>query len=273
MKRLDFLVLLLLLSSPVIINYLILGTALNVDINGSLDGWLSFYGALVGSLITMFVLYRTRRWNNEDNTETRKQQSKILQYQAKRVWLEGLRKQLEENYRNLNFQDTIEAIAFIVSGDCRQAMSYLQKLNRNIEIQGFNFDLYFSNDDLHPVEHGYANCYGEILQSYGSYINDLILICGIKLNLIDGSDVVSYINDSVNRLQELNRLNKEIAPSEFLMKLSGLVNQGCTLTELSEICTSRTLDYSVIHSSKTSLLQATKDLLRFEEKQVEGILI
>jgi hypothetical protein len=60
MKKLDWVILIILILSPILINYGILGVCLGVEVNGSLDGWLGFYGTLVGSLVTMFVLYRTR---------------------------------------------------------------------------------------------------------------------------------------------------------------------------------------------------------------------
>lgn len=110
MKKLDLLILILLLSSPIFIKYILLEQTLDTLSNDSIDGWLGFYGALVGSLITMFVLYRTRKWNRDDNDETRLMQAKVLEYQAKSVWFENFRKQLDENYRMLNFQDTIIAV-------------------------------------------------------------------------------------------------------------------------------------------------------------------
>ena len=113
MKKTDWLILIILLLSPVIVNCILLCPSFGYKVSGTQDGWLSFYGALVGSLITMFVLYRTRRWNKDDNDKTRKMQSKVLQYQAKHVWFENLRKQLDDNYRILDFQDAITAIKII----------------------------------------------------------------------------------------------------------------------------------------------------------------
>ena len=90
MKRKDWLVIVILLISPILINYIILGKSLGLTVNGSIDGWLGFYGAFVGAVIPMFILYRTRMWNKEDNEEIRKSQNKILQYQAKKEWFDGL---------------------------------------------------------------------------------------------------------------------------------------------------------------------------------------
>ena len=135
MKRTDWLILTILLLSPVIVNYILLCPSFGYKVSGTQDGWLSFYGALVGSLITMFVLYRTRRWNKDDNDETRKMQAKVLQYQAKRVWFENLRKQLDDNYRILDFQD----VTFMDSSGIAVVINTLRnvtKIDGKLEISG-----------------------------------------------------------------------------------------------------------------------------------------
>ena len=40
MKRKDWLVIVILLISPILINYIILGKSLGLTVNGSIDGWL-----------------------------------------------------------------------------------------------------------------------------------------------------------------------------------------------------------------------------------------
>ena len=147
MKKLDWFILVILLISPILINSIVLGVSFGATINGSIDGWLGYYGTLIGSIITMFVLYRTRAWNKDDNEDTRKTQNSILKYQVKQVWLEGLRKQLDVNYRVLNFQETMIAANNIANGDCLKAMGYLMNLNKDIEMQGYSFDLYLSSDN------------------------------------------------------------------------------------------------------------------------------
>mgnify|MGYP003294919679 CR=1 FL=1 len=176
MKKLDWFILVILLISPILINYIVLGVSVGATINGSIDGWLGYYGTLIGSIITMFVLYRTRAWNKDDNEDTRKTQNNILKYQVKQVWLEGLRKQLDANYRVLNFQETMIAANNIANGDCLKAMGYLMNLNKDIEMQGYSFDLYLSGDNLNENEIEYISCYQHVLKQYGEYVNDLILI-------------------------------------------------------------------------------------------------
>ena len=87
MKKLDWFILVILLISPILINYIVLGISVGATINGSIDGWLGYYGTLIGSIITMFVLYRTRAWNKDDNEDTRKTQNNILKYQVKQVYI------------------------------------------------------------------------------------------------------------------------------------------------------------------------------------------
>lgn len=274
MKKLDWFILVILLISPILINYIVLGVSVGATINGSIDGWLGYYGILIGSIITMFVLYRTRAWNKDDNEDTRKTQNNILKYQVKQVWLEGLRKQLDANYRVLNFQETMIAANNIANGDCLKAMGYLMNLNKDIEMQGYSFDLYLSGDNLNENEIEYISCYQHVLKQYGEYVNDLILICGIKIRISQGdNNIVSYINDSIAYYNELQKINLDVFPSNFIKDLEIKLNSNCTFQELENICASRIMDIGFIHSEKSNLQKATNKLLKFEENEIQKILV
>lgn len=274
MKKLDWFILVILLISPILINYIVLGISVGATINGSIDGWLGYYGTLIGSIITMFVLYRTRAWNKDDNEDTRKTQNNILKYQVKQVWLEGLRKQLDANYRVLNFQETMIAANNIANGDCLKAMGYLMNLNKDIEMQGYSFDLYLSGDNLNENEIEYISCYQHVLKQYGEYVNDLILICGIKIRISQGdNNIVSYINDSIAYYNELQKINLDVFPGNFIKDLEIKLNSNCTFQELENICASRIMDIGFIHSEKSNLQKATNKLLKFEENEIQKILV
>lgn len=274
MKKLDWFILVILLISPILINYIVLGVSVGATINGSIDGWLGYYGTLIGSIITMFVLYRTRAWNKDDNEDTRKTQNNILKYQVKHVWLEGLRKQLDANYRVLNFQETMIAANNIANGDCLKAMGYLMNLNKDIEMQGYSFDLYLSGDNLNENEIEYISCYQHVLKQYGEYVNDLILICGIKIKISQGdNNIVSYINDSIAYYNELQKINLDVFPGNFIKDLEIKLNSNCTFQELENICASRIMDIGFIHSEKSNLQKATNKLLKFEENEIQKILV
>ena len=274
MKKLDWFILVILLISPILINYIVLGVSVGATINGSIDGWLGYYGTLIGSIITMFVLYRTRAWNKDDNEDTRKTQNNILKYQVKQVWLEGLRKQLDANYRVLNFQETMIAANNIANGDCLKALGYLMNLNKDIEMQGYSFDLYLSGDNLNENEIEYISCYQHVLKQYGEYVNDLILICGIKIRISQGdNNIISYINDSIAYYNELQKINLDVFPGNFIKDLEIKLNSNCTFQELENICASRIMDIGFIHSEKSNLQKATNKLLKFEENEIQKILV
>lgn len=274
MKKLDWFILVILLISPILINYIVLGVSVGATINGSIDGWLGYYGTLIGSIITMFVLYRTRAWNKDDNEDTRKTQNNILKYQVKQVWLEGLRKQLDANYRVLNFQETMIAANNIANGDCLKAMGYLMNLNKDIEMQDYSFDLYLSGDNLNEIELEYISCYQHVLKQYGEYVNDLILICGIKIRISQGdNNIVSYINDSIAYFNKLQKINLDVFPGNFIKDLEIKLNSNCTFQELENICASRIMDIGFIHSEKSNLQKATNKLLKFEENEIQKILV
>ena len=272
MKKLDWLILIILILSPILINYGILGVSLGVEVNGSLDGWLGFYGTLVGSLVTMFVLYRTRVWNQDDNNETRERQNKILRYQMRQLSLENLKKQMDSNYRIFDFQEAILATNYITVGKCELANEYLLKLNKDIEMQSYSFDLYLTGVDMSECKQNYINIYQNILKQYGAYVNDLILICGIKLRISIGENIVEYIENSILHLETLNNQGLNITTTNFLKELKGIIESGY-YSELEKKCIARINEISLIHAEKMKLAEATQKLLTYEEKEMENILL
>ena len=274
MKRTDLVIVILLILSPLIINnVLLIPSLLGYSVNGSYDGWLSFFGALVGSLVTMCVLYRTRRWNKEDNDETRRIQSSILKYQAKSVWFENLRKQLDSNFRILNFQDTSFAINDIVAGNYNKACAILIELSKNVEMQTYTSDLYFQCEKLCVEEIDYMDCYCDVLKQYGTFINDMILICGILQRVQNGLSVKEYLEESVSCLMSINHNNKEVRPSPFLLLLTEVIKEDCCVEDIQIKCKQRIREFSTIHSLKTKLIHVTKILLQYEENQIGQILV
>lgn len=268
MKKLYWLILLLLVVSPVLINYAILGVSVGAGVYGSKDGWLGFYGTLIGSMLTMFVLYCTRKWNKEDNNETRDNQNKILKYQSKVMWLENFKKQLDENYRVLDFQSCMIAVEQIMLDNCEGAMSRLMQLNNNLEMQGHSFDLYLHNENKVECENEYLDYYNTVLKEYGDFVNDLITICVLKKE----DKNVEYIKYLVEHYSKLNFDEIKVSPSEFLLKLHELVTSNADINKINHICANRVMEVSLIQSHKIKLTELTKKLLIYEENQVEKLL-
>ena len=79
-----------------------MGVSVGATINGSIDGWLGYYGTLIGSIIIMFVLYHTRVLNKDDNEDTRQNQNNTLKYQSKQDILFFELVQTDDRFKNDN---------------------------------------------------------------------------------------------------------------------------------------------------------------------------
>lgn len=269
MKKIDYWGLVILLLSPIIVN-IILGIPAICTINGNTNGWLGFYGSFVGAIIPMFILYRTRQWNKEDNDETRNMQHKVLQYQAKKVWFEGFKKQLDENYRLLDFQSITIVINNIVLENYQIALSHLMQLNRNIEMQGYSFDLRLGNGE---TEKEYIDRYNELLKEYGMLVNDLIAICNIGNIIKMEGDYKEYVINSYKLQKDRLSKNEIVKVSPFLEKISKMICDETSIDEIISACQERMFDTFNVHARKEELIVATKTLLRFKEQEIENILL
>ncbi len=272
MKKLDWAILIILILSPIFINYGVLGICLGIEVNGSLDGWLGFYGTLVGSLVTMFVLYRTRIWNQDDNKITRENQHKILHYQEKRLWLQSLRQQLDYNYKILDFHSAMMAANDILSNKEDEAMKFLALQSKNIEMQSFTFDIYLSNEQLSEFRHSYEQCYQTILKQYGDFINDLIFICTMKKYHKKVEDIKVYLESQFEHYNNIKPEKIVVQSTTFMNQLYELVNNKCTFDDINSLCAKRISEAYTIQIEKIKLAEVTRKLLRYEDRQIEAIL-
>ena len=67
------------------------------------------------------------------------------------------------------------------------------QLNKSIEMQSYSFDLYFCGKDRTEEENVYLICYNEMLREYGCLVNDLIIVCGLKMRIEKGM-TLNYIS-------------------------------------------------------------------------------
>lgn len=270
MKKIDYWGLVLLALSPIIVN-IILGIPAIYTVNGDVNGWLGFYGSFVGAIIPMFILYRTRQWNKEDNDETRNMQHKVLQYQAKRVWFEEFKKQLDDNYRLLDLQEITIVINNIVFENYSIALTNLMQLNKNIEMQAHCFDLCLG-EVHHTAEQKYVDCYNALLKEYGTFVNDIILICNIANVIQHGGDYQKYVRESYNLLNNIHKEDNIVEVSPFLEKIDKMVFDEKSINEIIDACKNRMADTVNLQKRKKVLIDATRILLSAKEQEIEDIL-
>lgn len=272
MKNFDYLILTLLALSPIIVN-IILGIPAICIVNGDTNGWFGFYGSFVGAIIPMFILYRTRQWNKEDNDETRNMQHKVLQYQAKKVRFEEFKKQLDENYRLLDFQAIAIVENNIVLENYQIALTYLMQLNRNIEMQSHSFDLCLGKIEAYnTTKQKYVDCYNALLKEYGALVNDMILICNIGNVIQYGGDYQKYVRESYKLLHNVHEEDNIVEVSPFLEKLNEIICDENSISGITNACKNRMTDAVNVQKRKKELINATRNLLSAKEQEIENIL-
>lgn len=279
LKWFDWLIWAILLISPIVVN-LILGISIGAPVYGSTEGWLNFYGTLVGTFIPLYMLYRTRMWNKEDNETSRQLQYDILKYNRQKEWFQSLKKQLDENYQVIDMQNISTVCLNIQLGAYERALPLLMELNRQIEMQGYRFDLYFPIDNRKVQEEEYASGYTDVLFEYGNYVNDLMLICNIH-NIVStqlsevSKHLKTYINSCYASLENIEQQATQIkvtGRSKILPQLIALPDSADYLNRVMDICEKRMKDLMTIHLRKEELLKITNQLLKYEELAIDKII-
>ena len=280
LKWFDWLIWAILLISPIVVNF-ILGVSTGAPVYGSTEGWLNFYGNLSGSFIPLYMLYRTRMWNKEDNETSRQLQYDILKYNRQKEWFQSLKKQLDENYQVIDMQNISTVCVNIQLRAYERALHLLMELNRQIEMQGYRFDLYFPIDNRKVKEEEYASGYTDILFEYGNYVNDLILICNIHNIIVStqpsevSKHLRTYINSCHVNLENIEQQATHIkvtSRSKILPQLIALPDSSDYLNRVMDICEKRMKDLTTVHLRKEELVKITNQLLKYEEFAIDKII-
>ena len=148
-------VILLIISAPILINYLILKPAIFKFIGKDTD-WLNFLGAYIGTILSSFiafyVLHKQLIQNQNENENNRKLQINILNYQQKSQWLTELKVKLAEYYKSFSFND-INAIADRILTketnviiQIKETRASLKQIIDSFNIADFSKGIMFSNE-------------------------------------------------------------------------------------------------------------------------------
>lgn len=148
-------VILLIISAPILINYLILKPAIFKFIGKDTD-WLNFWGAYIGTILSSFiafyVLHKQLIQNQNENENNRNLQINILNYQQKSQWLTELKVKLAEYYKSFSFND-INAIADRILTketnviiQIKETRASLKQIIDSFNIADFSKGIMFSNE-------------------------------------------------------------------------------------------------------------------------------
>lgn len=195
----DIIIIFLLAISPVIINTFIIMEPC-VTVGGTPDGWLAFYGGLIGSLIVLYVLYKTLQRNHYENENNRKLQLSILEYQQKLAWLNDLKSKLVGIHSNYNL------MLLLNMGDGIKSKKYDEVYQRG-EQQALLFDanelalgLMFP-PKLSNEEVMFFRYFNNIHYKYMFIISDLMSYCDLLKDCPD-KNIGDYAEKKIKNLHE-----------------------------------------------------------------------
>lgn len=148
-------VILLIISAPILINYLILKPAIFKFIGKDTD-WLNFWGAYIGTILSSFiafyVLHKQLIQNQNENENNRKLQINILNYQQKSQWLTELKVKLAEYYKSFSFNDINAIVDRILTKETnviiqiKETRASLKQIIDSFNIADFSKGIMFSNE-------------------------------------------------------------------------------------------------------------------------------
>lgn len=253
----------------------------NVPIAGTSENWVGFWGsyagAIVGGLITLYVLYHTIK----ENAKIRDSQVKTIKYTQQQTWLENLRKQLIDNYKMFDMQSFALATNAMRRGAYDNAVSILMSLNRNIEFQSHSSSLYFIVENPAPEEVEYDHCVTRIMIEYGTLINDLIFICPIIAaktsdNPMSQKEIIETAEYYYGLLLDSIRFSPDMynyfKVNSALSKIVLLNDNEQFVQDFDDIVNNLLILSMKIHSRKYELIACTENVLRYEENRINQIL-
>ena len=100
---------------------------------GSLqNGWLGFWGSLLGALFPFIVLYKTLIDNHEENEKERRVQVGTIKYQVSKECLNDLKENITSYYKAMNVYE-MEMIALKPREDILYSLNVIWRIIKEIE--------------------------------------------------------------------------------------------------------------------------------------------
>lgn len=189
-------ILVLVVLSPIILNFILL-IDIGIPIAGNHDGWLAYFGALIGALITLFVLQQTINRNHKENKENRKLEVLLLQnqYAKERIFL------LEEalfNYQtSINSIELLNTLEMVKRGELFDSRIKLQEMGLETEKASFKIDLYLIKTANTDIEVKFTNIFNELNIEYQMLIADAIFFIDL-IKYLPKDNIDEYVAYHIN---------------------------------------------------------------------------
>lgn len=122
-------VVLLAVLSPLFVNWLL---SISTGIKVYENGWLGFWGSLLGALFPFIVLFKTLIDNHRENEKGRKVQVGTIQYQVSKESLNDLKENITAYYKAMNVYE-MELIAIKPQEDISYSLNVIWRIIKETE--------------------------------------------------------------------------------------------------------------------------------------------
>ncbi len=217
---------------PIGINFLLPIEIDRFNILGDVKQWFNFWsayaGAVVSGLITLWVLYKTLRQNQENhinqkeytkklNEEQRIFQVNLLKNQAKQKWLENLKQTVIDNLDLIDFRH-IERLSkrITIINSNKEILDEISQLERKVKQIDINFSILYSNSFITNEQKLYKNQLSKaaenmikILSTFSSYL--------IKLD-----KTITETNRRIDNFEKLKEPDKKSQAALLIARENGI---------------------------------------------------
>lgn len=222
LKKYWYLIVLLFIL-PIGLNFLLQANA-PYSIVGDSSNWLSFWStylaSILGSLITLFVLYKTLKQNEANNDESKKLQVIIFKKGLEERRIHELSIILKDSLRFINYTKFHRNYNFIISEEYETASSFFDvEITRCLDSFSL-ISLDFISSDKDKIEEEYLTLFKNVLNEYTNLISVIIRVIAV----MEKGDLKSKIDTFKKKhqgkgkvlftIQEYTKLT--LAPEEFL---------------------------------------------------------
>lgn len=255
-------VVLLIIGFPIFLNFILQLTFRNVKIIGDENLWLSFWSSYSGSvivgLITLFVLFKTLRQNQDNYIEQIDFQVRTIKCQVKQEWFNNLKNVTINNLSKLDFGNIEGLIGLIqVQSSNWNLIKEINSFEEKIKGIKTEITIIYNNEFTNLQQIMYVDILGKHIDE------NLKILSSFK------EYMVKWESDVIERLAQINDF-KGNANSEATLKLAkarlDILNKGTNKKK--EI-------QNIIESFKNRILVSRNqfernsiDLIKFEGERV-----
>ncbi|WP_192348838.1 hypothetical protein [Algoriphagus sp. Y33] len=249
------------ISVPIILNFILQLSFPNIRIIGNIDTWLGFWsaysGSVIGSMITLFVLYKTLRQNQENHKTQIDFQIEAIKHQGNKEWLNNLKIETLKNLSILNFEKIESLVSLIkIQSSNIDLIEKISAHEEKIKSSKMTFKILYNNQFSHKEQVEYKknleNLVSQNLEILFTFKNYIVVL---ERNI----DNFSRFNEVKDIVKEEDRAILENSKQEsFKMGIK-------KKEEIEEIIRKFKKGILLINSN---LEKSTIDLIKFEEQKI-----